>query len=139
MPAYSRKALKFLKSIKKKKIPPHGDDSVFKDLLPDFPYWSMKVKVLVAQSCLTLCNSMDYSPPGSSVHGSPGKNTRVGSHSLHQGIFPIQRSNLGVLHCRWILCCLSHQGSPSYSFSVLYNLQFCFFFFPVMWVVFLFF
>ena len=29
----------------------------------------MKVKVLVAQSCLTLCNSMDCSPPGSSVHG----------------------------------------------------------------------
>ena len=23
----------------------------------------------VAQSCLTLCNPMDYSPPGSSVHG----------------------------------------------------------------------
>ena len=22
-----------------------------------------------AQSCLTLCNPMDYSPPGSSVHG----------------------------------------------------------------------
>ena len=29
----------------------------------------MKVKVLVAQSCLTLCDPMDYSPPGSSVHG----------------------------------------------------------------------
>ena len=28
-----------------------------------------KVKVLVAQSCLTLCNPMDCSPPGSSVHG----------------------------------------------------------------------
>ena len=27
------------------------------------------VKVLVAQSCLTLCESMDWSPPGSSVHG----------------------------------------------------------------------
>ena len=27
------------------------------------------MKVLVAQSCLTLCNPMDYSPPGSSVHG----------------------------------------------------------------------
>ena len=27
------------------------------------------VKVLVAQSCSTPCNSMDYSPPGSSVHG----------------------------------------------------------------------
>ena len=28
-----------------------------------------EVKVLVAQSCLTLCNPMDYNPPGSSVHG----------------------------------------------------------------------
>ena len=27
-----------------------------------------KVKVLVIQSCLTLCNSMDYSPSGSSAH-----------------------------------------------------------------------
>ena len=27
------------------------------------------MKVLVAQSCLSLCNSMDCSPPGSSVHG----------------------------------------------------------------------
>ena len=26
------------------------------------------VKVLVAQLCLTLCDSMDYSPRGSSVH-----------------------------------------------------------------------
>ena len=28
-----------------------------------------KVKVLVAQSCATLCDPMDCSPPGSSVHG----------------------------------------------------------------------
>ena len=28
-----------------------------------------EVKVLVAQSCLTLRYPMDYSPPGSSVHG----------------------------------------------------------------------
>ena len=27
------------------------------------------VKVSVAQSCLILCDPMDYSPPGSSVHG----------------------------------------------------------------------
>ena len=33
------------------------------------------------QSCLTLCNPMDCSPPGSSVHkNSPGKNTGVGCH-----------------------------------------------------------
>ena len=29
----------------------------------------MKVKVSVTQSCLTLCNPMDYNSPGSSVHG----------------------------------------------------------------------
>ena len=27
------------------------------------------VKLLLAHSYLTLCNPMDYSPPGSSVHG----------------------------------------------------------------------
>ena len=30
---------------------------------------SVKVLVLVAQSCPTLCNPMDWNPPGSSVHG----------------------------------------------------------------------
>ena len=30
---------------------------------------SESVKVLVAQSGPTLCDSMDYKPPGSSVHG----------------------------------------------------------------------
>ena len=35
---------------------------------------SMHVLCLVAQSCLTLCNPVNCSPPGSSVHGdSPGK------------------------------------------------------------------
>ena len=52
-------------------------------------------------------------PPGSSVHGdSPGKNTGVGYHDLLQGIFPNHRSNPGLLHCRWILYCLSHKESP---------------------------
>jgi len=56
---------------------------------------------------------MDCSPPGSSVHGdSPGKSPGVGCHALLQGIFPTQGSNPGLLHCRWILSCLSHQGSP---------------------------
>ena len=42
----------------------------------------------------TLCNSMDCSLPGSSVHGdSPGKNTGVGCHALLQVIFLIQGSN----------------------------------------------
>ena len=45
------------------------------------------------QSCLTLCNPMDY-PPGSSVHGDfPGKSNGVGHHFLFQGIFLTQGSN----------------------------------------------
>ena len=71
------------------------------------------VLCLVAQSCLILCDPMDCSLPGSSVHGdSPGKNTGVDCYALLQGIFPSQGSNPGLLHCRWTLYCLSHQGSP---------------------------
>jgi len=39
----------------------------------------------------------------------PGKNTGMGSYSILQGIFPIQGSDLGLLHCRWVLYRLSHQ------------------------------
>ena len=50
------------------------------------------------QLCLTLCNPMDYSLPGSSVHGdAPGKNTGVGCHALFQGIFPTQGLNPCIL------------------------------------------
>ena len=53
------------------------------------------------QSCPTLCNPKDCSPPGSSVLGdSPGKNTEVGCHALLQEIFPTQGLNPGLLHCR---------------------------------------
>ena len=56
---------------------------------------------LVTQSCPTLCDPMDCSPPGFSTHeDSPGKNTGVGCHSLLQGIFPTQGLNPGLLHCR---------------------------------------
>ena len=40
------------------------------------------------------------------------KNTRVGSLSLLQWIFPTQKLNQGLLHCRWILYQLNYQGSP---------------------------
>ena len=47
------------------------------------------MKVKVTQLCPTLCNLMDCSLPGSSVHGIPQeKNTGVGSHSLLQGNLP---------------------------------------------------
>ena len=51
-------------------------------------------------------DSLPAEPPGKP------KNTGVGSLSLLQGIFPSQGSNLGLPHCRRILCQLSHLGSP---------------------------
>ena len=48
----------------------------------------------------------------------PGKDTGVGCHFLLQEIFLTQESNLHLLcllHCRWTLYLLSHQGSPKYS------------------------
>ena len=46
---------------------------------------------LEAQLCPTLCDPVDYSPPGSSVHeDSPGKNSSVSCCALLQGIIPTQ-------------------------------------------------
>ena len=51
-----------------------------------------------AQSCPTLCNPMDRSLPGYSVHeDSLGKSTGVGCHAFLPGIFPTQGSNLCLL------------------------------------------
>ena len=54
---------------------------------------------------------MHCSLPDFSNHGDSRKNTGLGCHALLQGIFPIQGSNPGLPHCRWILYHLSHQGS----------------------------
>ena len=71
------------------------------------------VLCFLIQSCPTLCDPMNCNLSGSSVHGdSPDKNTEVDCRALLQGIFPTQGSNPGLLHCRWILYHLSHQGSP---------------------------
>ena len=46
-------------------------------------------ETLIAQSCPTLCDSMDCSPPGSSVHGdSPAKSTGVGLSCPPPGDLP---------------------------------------------------
>ena len=56
------------------------------------------VLCLVVQSCLTLCDPMDYRLPGSSVPGdSPGKDTGVHYHALLQGIFPTQGSKVSCI------------------------------------------
>ena len=59
------------------------------------------VLCFIAHLYPTLCDPMDCSPPGSSVHrDSPGKNTGVDCHALLQWIFPVQGLNPGLSHYR---------------------------------------
>ena len=57
------------------------------------------------QLCPTLCDFMDFIPPGSYIHGdSPGKNTGEGCHALPQGVFLTRLSNSCLLCIgRWVL------------------------------------
>ena len=68
-------------------------------------------------SCSVMSSSLQshgLKPARLSFHGdSPGKITEMGCLALLQGIFPTKRSNPGFRYCRWILYCLSHQGSPT--------------------------
>ena len=70
---------------------------------------------LVAQSCpaVVLATPWTVALQIPLSMGFPGKSTGMGCHFLLQRIFPAQWSNLGLLHCRWILYQLSYQGSPS--------------------------
>ena len=72
---------------------------------------------------ITVCVSCSVRSNSLQLHGmqpasllcqwnSPSKNIGVDCHSLLQGIFPSQGSNLGLLHCRQIFYHLSHQKSP---------------------------
>ena len=90
--------------------------------------------VLVSQSCLTLCDPMDCSLPGSSIHGIfPGKIIGVGCYFLLQEIFITQ----GLNPCLHTSCTaggslpLSHQGSSNsieqnnnFACSAQYNMVF---------------
>ena len=70
----------------------------------------------VAQSCLTLCNPMDCSLSGSSVHGIfQAKILEWARHLLFQGIFPTQGLNLRflcLLNWQADSLPLSHLGNP---------------------------
>ena len=125
----SRQCDQEIKHIKKKK----KYNSELKRILFPLLYAVREVKVKFAQTCPTLCESMEFSRPESwsgQPFPSPGdlptpgikprsptlqadslpaeppgkpKNTRVGSLSLLQRIFLTQESSQGLLHCRWIL------------------------------------
>ena len=69
-----------------------------------FRYKRQNCYMLVGQSCVTLCDPMDHSLPGSSVHGNlKARIQEWVSHFLLQGIFSTQGSDSGLLHCRQIL------------------------------------
>ena len=70
--------------------------------------------VLVTQLCMTLCDSMNCSLPGSSVHVIlQARILEWVAIPFSRGIFPIQGSNPGLLLCRQILYQLSHKGRPA--------------------------
>ena len=71
------------------------------------------VKVLVSQSCPTLGDPMDYNSLGSSVLGILQARILEWVAISFSGYLPTQGLNLGLLHCRQILYCLSHRGSQS--------------------------
>ena len=83
--------------------------------------WLDHIKVLClifwkwseSENCSVVSNSLRlhglYSP-----WNSPGQNTRVGSLSLLQGIFPTQGLSPGLPHGRRILYQLSHKGSLNF-------------------------
>ena len=88
----------------------------------------MKVKVLVAQWYPTLCNSMDYRPPVSSVHGI------LQARILEWIAFPFSSGSSHPRDQTWVSCIVDSSpfeppGKPSCSqWHVFFYLAFFFFF-----------
>ena len=85
---------------------------------------SLNTKSRESESCSVVSSSLQphvlYSP-----WNSPGQNTGLGSLSLHQWIFPTQKSNRGHLYCRWILYQLSYEGQEYTTKAVSSVTQLC--------------
>ena len=92
--------------------------------LPSFSFWTEWFRkegyasllwvcvCSVAQSCLTLCNPMDYSPSRLLCPWDfPGENIGVSCHFLLQGIFSTQELNPCLLHWQVDSLPSSHLGS----------------------------
>ena len=80
-----------------------------------------RMKVLISQFFLTVCNPMDCSPPGSSVLRILQVRLLKWVIFSSPGDFPSSGTNLGLLHCKQFIYHLSHQESPTYSkFTIVY-------------------
>ena len=91
---------------------------VFVVILPNVQIlnnYAICVCELVAQSCPTLCYPVDYSLPGSSVHGFSMQEYWSGFPFPSPGDLPNTGTERGLLHCKQILYHLSQQGSSYYA------------------------
>ena len=82
-------------------------------LRKNIPISSPHSLLVLTQSCPILCNPVDCSPPGYSVHGIlQARIPEWIAIFLLQGIFLTQKSNPHLLHWRAYSLPLSYQGSP---------------------------
>ena len=71
----------------------------------------LRLCVLVAQSCSTLCDLMNCSCQAPLSLEFSRQEYWSGLPFPSPGDLPDQESNLGLLNCRWMLYCLSYYGS----------------------------
>ena len=71
-------------------------------------------RVLVVQSCPTLCDPMDWAPPGSSVHGILQARILECVAISFSGDLPDSGIEPSSPALQVILCHLSHQGCPQF-------------------------
>ena len=80
-------------------------------------------KVKVAQSCLTLCDSMDYSPPGSSVHGILRQEYRSGEPFPSPAISWSQetrdQTQVSCITGRFFTVCATREALKTHTYLVL--------------------
>ena len=101
----------------------HSSQVSFFLLVAPVVTWRYTLTHSVAQLCLTLSDSMNCSPPGSSVHGIiQARITGLGCYFLFQEIFPTEELNsflLHLLHWQADSFITSHLGSPKTYFQLL--------------------
>jgi len=104
--------------------------------LRKYTYWQSEV--LVAQSCLTLCDPMDYSPSGSSVHGILQPKILASQNTMHSqvsciagGFFTIWATREAHRYCQvstkifqWLLSPTTNKKAHPYPY--LWNTLLCY-------------
>ena len=83
---------------------------------PHCEWTRLQLLLFSPKSCPALCNPIDCSLPGSSVHRV--SQAGVGCHFLLQGIFLTQGVNPHLLDWQVDSLPLSHQGSPSLEYFI---------------------